>query len=258
MNPKEYYKERLLNEQNNMNINELRAFTDRDIALNPKIRTIAHDQLGRLRTIAANHNANPNRTADRGLRISNMMRTRGADVASDPISNTVMRQPFRRDENPSPVSHTTPLDSREMREPDRFRAAAAGGIMRSNRRNRAKSDRNDALGVAAANKQGFKTPEGITEQKNMNIKEYYKEILNSEINEKLIGKQHRIDTNEMYGTLGGQAVKKMVTKASVQGRSLSPNERAAAVRHARNASGAAAMTRQQAAAKNRKTGSADI
>jgi hypothetical protein len=104
----------------------------------------------------------------------------------------------------------------------------------------------------------------------MNIKQYYKQILNSEINEKLIGKQHKIDadgdkritrkdfaiinkksamkrvTNEMYGTLGRQAVNTMQNNASAQGRPLSPSEKAAAVRHAQNASKAAAMTRPAA------------
>jgi len=206
-NIKEHYKERLLTsmnegrylasqqiKENNMkNINELTAFTN-DQLQNPLTRTIAQDQLGRLRKIAADHNANPNKKAGYGDRISTMMTTRGAAVAAS-LKNSVLRLPFSRDEKAVPVSHDTKLDSREINQDDRFRSSEYGDERRRDRRQLAARRREDNRGVADANRRGFKTPEGITEKNNMNIKEYYKQILNSEINEKLIGKQHKIDAD---------------------------------------------------------------
>jgi hypothetical protein len=267
-----------ISEENNMkNINELTAFTN-DQLQNPLTRTIAQDQLGRLRQIAADHNANPNKKAGYGDRISTMMTTRGAAVAAS-LKNSVLRLPFSRDEKAVPVSHDTKLDSREINQDDRFRSSEYGDERRRDRRQLAARRREDNRGVADANRRGFKTPEGITEKNNMNIKQYYKQILNSEINEKLIGKQHKIDadgnkkitrndfaiinarkksamnrvTNEMYGTLGRQAVNNMQNNASAQKRPLSPDERAATVRQTQNASRAAATARQQAAARKKKS-----
>jgi len=111
------------------------------------------------------------------------------------LKNSVLRLPFSRDEKAVPVSHDTKLDSREINQDDRFRSSEYGDERRRDRRQLAARRREDNRGVADANRRGFKTPEGITEKNNMNIKEYYKQILNSEINEKLIGKQHKIDAD---------------------------------------------------------------
>jgi len=207
MNIKEHYKERLLTsmndgrylasqqiKENNMkNINELRAFTN-DQLDDPVTRTIAQDQMGRLRKIAADHNANPNKPAGYGDRITTMLRTRGARVGTQ--NNSVYSLPFSRDDRPVPVSHNMALDSREIAQDDRFKASEYGNSQRRDRRQLAARRREWDSGVAAANKQGFTRPSGITEKNNMmNIKEYYKQILNSEINEKLIGKQHQIDAD---------------------------------------------------------------
>lgn len=175
-----------------MNINELRAFTN-DQLDDPVTRTIAQDQFGRLRKIAADHNANPDKKPGYGDRITTMMRTRGARAGTQ--NNSVVILPSNRHDNTPLVSHNMALDSRQISEPDRFSASEYGDQQRKSRRKLDARRRKYALGVAAANKQGFTRPSGITEQNNMNIKEYYKQILNSEINEKLIGKQHKIDAD---------------------------------------------------------------
>jgi hypothetical protein len=137
-------------------------------------------------------------------RIAAMIRARGSMAdhgemgvkmdATERSGTTVLRTNYSNDIKP--IHNHTTFNSREYGELNRYYdGEIVGKTLRDRaRKDRAKSAAADA-GRKEANKRGFKTPEGITEKNNMNIKEYYKQILNSEINEKLIGKQHKIDAD---------------------------------------------------------------
>jgi hypothetical protein len=192
MNLKEYYKERLLNEQNNMNINELKAFTDKQLN-NPDTRRIQKHQMIRLRTIAANHNAeSPAKPKNssytnkvRAQRIASLLGTRGAlaGVANDGITIT---HNYRQEPDglggETQVDKTAPIGSNSL--------LSTGYSSERGRRDSEKRGNN-----LRSHERKMRINNRITEKNNMNIKEYYKQILNSEINEKLIGKQHKIDAD---------------------------------------------------------------
>ena len=178
------------------NINELRALTDKQLE-NPNTRRIAHDQLDRLGRIAARHNdAQPSNKGSfkdklRAERIVSALGARGANVRVDKKDGRTITHQGREHEpdgfggeneiimpDHAPIHRNSslflPAYDKPLQPTENQRHRY--GIRGKNLSRFAKQMRK--------NGQTGRYPSfGISEENNMNIKEYYKERLLNSINE---------------------------------------------------------------------------
>jgi hypothetical protein len=120
-------------------------------------------------------------------RITYLLRTRGANVGLEARPHDagadIAKLPIYRQDIPIPVHPDTVMGPRDLSQEDREQASRSGSKENAARHKERRVTSAWNRGVADAVGRGFTRPSRISEENNMNLKEHYKQILNSQLNE---------------------------------------------------------------------------